>query len=86
MTRTTLKYWLSGAALAAPFASALAEGEASTPTFDKAAMDSAVKSLQDAATDTIASVKPAIITVLVALFVIVGIGFAWKYIRKFIGR
>lgn len=85
MTRTTLKYWLSGAALAAPFAGALAE-DATTPTFDKAAMDSAVKSLQDAATDTIGSVKPAIIKVLVALFVIVGIGFAWKYIRKFIGR
>lgn len=84
MNRTALKYWLSGAGLVSA-ASALAE-DATGPTFDKAAMDSAVKSLQDAATDTIGSVKPAIIAILVALFVIVGIGFAWKYIRKFVGR
>lgn len=58
---------------------------AETPTAPEGLSD-AVEQLQGAATASITAVRPAIVAILVALFALVAIGFAWKYIRKFIGR
>lgn len=49
-------------------------------------IDSAVTQLQTAATGAISSVLPAVIAVLVALFGIVGVIFAYKKIAARFGR
>lgn len=49
-------------------------------------VSSAVSQLQTAATDAIDAVAPAVVAVLVALFVIVGAVFAYKKITARLGR
>lgn len=46
----------------------------------------AVTQLQGAATATIGAVRPAVVAVVVALFSLVAVRFAWKWIRGIIGR
>lgn len=49
-------------------------------------LSDAVTALQGAAIGSINTVRPAVVAVLTALFALVALGFAWKWLRKFIGR
>lgn len=49
-------------------------------------LSDAVTQLQGAATSTLDTIRPAVVAVVVALFAIVGIGLAFKYIKRFINR
>lgn len=59
-----------------------AQGEGTVPD----GVSDAVTQLQGAATATIGAIRPAIVAVVVALFGLVAIRFAWKWIRGIIGR
>ena len=71
------KYAIAGATLAAP-ALCLAD--------DTSPLDSALTQLQTGVTGMISSVAPVVVAIVVALLALVGIFFAWKYVRKAIGR
>lgn len=73
-----IRKWMIAATLLPSLA--LAEG----PT--TGSVDDAVSQLQTAATGAIDSVKPALIAVIVALFAIVGIVFAWNKLKARFGR
>lgn len=73
------KLALVGAALAAP---TLAFAEDPSPT----AFDTALNDVTTAATGMIDKVAPKVALVIAALVVIVGIWFAYKQIRKGLGR
>lgn len=62
-------------------ASVLAQESGNTGT-----VGDAVSQLQTAATSAIDEVKPALIAVIVALFAIVGIVFAWNKLKARFGR
>lgn len=68
--------------IAAVLLPSLALAEGTTP----GSVDDAVSQLQTAATGAIDSVKPALIAVIVALFAIVGIVFAWNKLKARFGR
>lgn len=53
---------------------------------DSTALSSALTQLQTGVTDMIGDVAPVVVTIVVALLALVGIFFAWKYVRKAIGR
>lgn len=59
-----------------------AEGSGTAPE----GVSEAVTQLQGAATATIGAVRPAVVAVVVSLFGLVAIRFAWKWIRGVIGR
>lgn len=50
------------------------------------ALSSALTQLQTGVTGMIDDVAPVVVTIVVALLALVGIFFAWKYVRKAIGR
>lgn len=65
---------------------ALALGAVPAFAEDATPLENALTQLQTGVTDMIGDVAPVVVTIVVALLALVGIFFAWKYVRKAIGR
>lgn len=82
------KFWIPEMKLFRFIVPALALG-AITPCFaadGDTALTSALTQLQTGVTGMIGQVAPVVVSIVVALLALVGIFFAWKYVRKAIGR